>query len=364
MADDDKFGPQNTNEHKPALTPPPDESPLSPPSLHTSLSEKLPSGDQKSPFSRSTPNPPAATDIPALTPPPDESPFSPPSLHIDDDEGGYLGSGLEGMDLDFSRLNIDKGKAKMDEDMVLNFSRLNIDKGKVKMDEVKANKPKSFDWRRVWGDLNPVVHQQEDICWALVVSEATSVGYSIHTGRETLLKLAGQELIDNIYPDSMVNYPCNLSDPFEYIRLNGLSRETPDIFPYSGEKNPSREKTKLEESSSVKIMGTIKVDPNDEEALEWAVLQCPVACGMIITEDFVDLEKDIYRATGRVAPDPMGSGLRHAILLVGYDTTEEGEKYWIFKNTWGTNWGDKGYGKMARGKSLIFNAEYPYFRKC
>lgn len=84
------------------------------------------------------------------------------------------------------------------------------------------------------------------LCWALVVSEATAVGYSIHVGREILLKLVGQELIDNVYPDSMVNYPCNLLAPFEYIRLNGFSQESPGSFPYSGEKDLSREKTKLE----------------------------------------------------------------------------------------------------------------------
>lgn len=85
-----------------------------------------------------------------------------------------------------------------------------------------------------------------DICWALVVSEATAIGYSIHTVRDTLLKLAGQELIDNVDPDSMVNYTSNLTDPFEYIRLNGICQESPDSFPYDGEKGISREKTKLE----------------------------------------------------------------------------------------------------------------------
>lgn len=87
-----------------------------------------------------------------------------------------------------------------------------------------------------------------DICWALVVSEATAIGYSIHAVRDTLLKLAGQELIDNVDPDSMVTYPSNLADPFEYIRLNGICQESPDSFPYDGEKGLSREKTELEVS--------------------------------------------------------------------------------------------------------------------
>lgn len=87
-----------------------------------------------------------------------------------------------------------------------------------------------------------------EICWALVVSEATAIGYSIHAVRDTLLKLAGQELIDNVYSDSMVTYPSNLTDPFEYIRLNGICQESPDSFPYDGEKGVSRKKTEQEVS--------------------------------------------------------------------------------------------------------------------
>ena len=33
----------------------------------------------------------------------------------------------------------------------------------------------------------------------------------------------------------------------------------------------------------------------------------------------------------------------HAILLVGYNST-----HWIIKNSWGTNWGDNGFGYILR----------------
>ena len=44
-----------------------------------------------------------------------------------------------------------------------------------------------------------------------------------------------------------------------------------------------------------------------------------------------------------------GTNLNHALLLVGYGTdSASGKDYWLVKNTWGTNWGEKGYIKIKR----------------
>ncbi len=42
--------------------------------------------------------------------------------------------------------------------------------------------------------------------------------------------------------------------------------------------------------------------------------------------------------------------INHGALVVGYDTDEADQDYWIVKNNFGTGWGQDGYIWMARNR--------------
>ena len=73
-----------------------------------------------------------------------------------------------------------------------------------------------------------------------------------------------------------------------------------------------------------------------------AVVQQPVSVA-------VEADQDSFQFyTGGVMTAACGTNLDHGVLAVGYGTESAGD-YWKVKNSWGADWGLKGYILLGRG---------------
>ena len=75
----------------------------------------------------------------------------------------------------------------------------------------------------------------------------------------------------------------------------------------------------------------------------------------IITEIIKDIDCKLILEPGRIIVADTGilvstkdTLFYYGVLIVGYnDNLSDGKGYFTFKNSWGKNWGDKGYGYIS-----------------
>ncbi|GMH23438.1 hypothetical protein Nepgr_025281 [Nepenthes gracilis] len=215
--------------------------------------------------------------------------------------------------------------------------------------------PTSVDWRKK-GAVTPVKDQgQCGSCWAFSTVVAVEGINQIKTKK--LVSLSEQELVDC---DTSQNQGCNgglMELAFEFIKEKG-GLTTEDNYPYKAEDGTCDDK-KLN-APVVSIDGHENVPENDEDALLKAAANQPVSVAIDAGgSDFQFYSEGVF--TGEC-----GTELDHGVAVVGYGTTIDGTKYWIVKNSWGGEWGEKGYIRMQRGVSskgglcgIAIEASYP-----
>ncbi|KAL5991173.1 hypothetical protein ACLOJK_012079 [Asimina triloba] len=197
--------------------------------------------------------------------------------------------------------------------------------------------PATIDWRKK-GAVTAVKDQGAcGSCWAFSTIAAVEGINQIKTGE--LVALSEQELVDC---DKKMNEGCNgglMDYAFEYIVENGGISSARD-YPYTATDYACNLTKKM--SHAVVIDGHEDVPAESDEELMRAVARQPVSVAI----EAGGLQFQFY--LNGIFTGTCGTQLDHGVTVVGYGKTNKGIKYWIVKNSWGSDWGEDGYIRMQR----------------
>ncbi|KAJ8943322.1 hypothetical protein NQ318_004763 [Aromia moschata] len=195
--------------------------------------------------------------------------------------------------------------------------------------------PDSVDWRTE-GAVTYVKDQGGcTASWAFSAAGALEGQYSLMNGRS--ISLSAQQLIDC----DTENDGCSGGNPmpsYNYVKDEGL--ESWDDYPYTGNNGVCRH----DETISLAACRRYEELVASEDNLKVAVGAIgPISIAVDATDFFLYSSGIFYDAA--CSSDILS--LNHAVLAVGYDTIS-GQDYWIIKNSWGPEWGEDGYIRLAR----------------
>lgn len=71
---------------------------------------------------------------------------------------------------------------------------------------------------------------------------------------------------------------------------------------------------------------------------------------------FRDYTNGTYNGTASNDPEERcnktADYVNHAVVVTGFGKDENNTEFWTIKNSWGENWGNKGYFNMVKGENM------------
>jgi len=206
--------------------------------------------------------------------------------------------------------------------------------------EVVGDIPESIDWREK-GAVTPVKNQGPcGSCWAFSATGTMEGAVFKKTGK--LVSLSEQNLVDC---STIRNHGCHGGNPYFALMYTVVNKgiDTEESYPYEGKQSACRYD---ENNSGARILGGVQIAINDEEGLKKAIGTVgPVSVAI----DASHYSFQLYKSGIYNEPQCSSMWLDHGVLAVGYGS-ENGQDYYIVKNSWGTQWGEEGYILMSRNK--------------
>jgi cathepsin L len=193
----------------------------------------------------------------------------------------------------------------------------------------------SVDWREK-GAVTPIKNQgQCGSCWSFSTTGSMEGAHFVSTGN--LVSLSEQQFVDCDY----LNSGCNggsMDVAFLYAKHHAVETETD--YPYTAKHHILGCKYK-KDKGVVKVTGWQDIEAGSPDQLKAAINKAPVSVG-------IEADQPIFQqyTGGIITSDECGTQLDHGVLAVGYGS-DNGQEYYIVKNSWSAAWGDQGYVKIG-----------------
>ncbi|XP_030008660.1 dipeptidyl peptidase 1-like [Sphaeramia orbicularis] len=212
--------------------------------------------------------------------------------------------------------------------------------------------PEQWDWRDVNGVnfVSPVRNQAScGSCYSFASMGMLEARIRILTNNSDTPTLSPQQVVSC----SQYSQGCDGGFPFligKYTQDFGVVDES--CFPYVARDIPCDVPLNCSRIyvAEYNYVGGFYGACSEAAMMLELVKKGPIAVSLQVYPDFEHYKEGIYHHTGLSDSFTPFECVGHSVLLVGYGRCHmTGQKYWIVKNSWSTDWGEDGYFRIRRG---------------
>eukprot|EP00440_Ansanella_granifera_P073497 gb/GFBE01079753.1/.p1 GENE.gb/GFBE01079753.1/~~gb/GFBE01079753.1/.p1 ORF type:complete len:389 (+),score=88.88 gb/GFBE01079753.1/:1-1167(+) len=197
----------------------------------------------------------------------------------------------------------------------------------------------SRDWRSLNSSKFARVQGGCGSCWAVAAAGALEMHAELHLN--IAQKLSFKELLDCTPNPRHCGGEGGCQGAtgelaLEYAANHGIARAS------DYEDGDSDGECRKDLKRLLKPKGFVKLPENELKPLMHAVSEKGPVVVSVDAEPWSIYSGGVFDGCGKDAT------VNHAVIMVGYGTDDLGGKYWLIRNSWGTDWGENGFIRIKR----------------